>query len=78
VVLQGKLTRDMTPDEVLPFSISKDKAVERFMQWVAKTLRAQGVLRPRQVRQMEGVYYPHFVSRCLVDGRYEGEAGNPR
>jgi DNA-directed RNA polymerase subunit RPC12/RpoP len=74
VVLQGKLTRDMTPDEVLPFSISKDKAVERFMQWVArKRFVPKGFFARKQVGQMEGVYYPHFVSRCLVDGRYEGE-----
>ena len=74
VVLQGKLTADMKPDEVLPFSVSKDKAIERFMQWVAKKrFVPKGFFARDQVRQMEGVYYPHFVTECLLDGRYDGE-----
>ncbi|MCE5343241.1 MAG: hypothetical protein LLF96_06610, partial [Eubacteriales bacterium] len=74
VVLQGKLTADMKPDEVLPFSISQEKAVERFMQWVAKKrFVPKGFFAREQVRHMEGVYYPHFVNRCVVDGSYEGE-----
>jgi len=74
VVLQGKLTADMRPDEVLPFTISKEKAIERFMEWIAKKrFVPRGFFAKEQVRQMEGVYYPHFVTRCVVDGRYEGE-----
>jgi DNA-directed RNA polymerase subunit RPC12/RpoP len=74
VVLQGKLTADMKPDQVLPFSIGKEKAVERFMQWVSKKrFVPKGFFARDQVTRMEGVYYPHFVSRCVVDGRYEGE-----
>ncbi|HNW87340.1 MAG TPA: TFIIB-type zinc ribbon-containing protein [Candidatus Limiplasma sp.] len=74
VVLQGKLTADMKPDQVLPFSISKDKAVSRFMEWVAKKrFVPSGFFARDQVKQMQGVYYPHFVTRCLVNGSYEGE-----
>ncbi len=74
VVLQGKLTADMKPDEVLSFAIGKEKAVERFMQWVSKKkFVPKGFFSRDQISRMEGVYYPHFVSRCVVDGRYEGE-----
>ena len=74
VVLQGKLTADMRPDQVLPFTVSKDKAIERFMQWVSKKrFVPKGFFAREQVRQMEGVYYPHFVTRCVVDGSYTGE-----
>ena len=74
VVLQGKLTADMKPDQVLPFSVSKEKAIEAFMQWVAKKrFVPAGFFARDQVKQMEGVYYPHFVTECKVDGRYDGE-----
>jgi DNA-directed RNA polymerase subunit RPC12/RpoP len=74
VVLQGKLTADMKPDKVLPFSISQEKAVERFMLWVAKKHYVpKGFFAREQVRHMEGVYYPHFITNCEVDGSYEGE-----
>ncbi len=77
VVLQGKLTADMRPDDVLPFSISKDKAIERFMQWVAKKrFVPKGFFAREQVKQMEGVYYPHFVTECDVDATYEGQGQN--
>jgi len=74
VVLQGKLTSDMRPEQVLPFTVSKDKAIERFMHWVSqKRFVPKGFFAREQVRQMEGVYYPHFVTRCVVDGSYTGE-----
>ena len=74
VVLQGKLTADMKPDEVLPFAISREKGVEQFMRWVAKKkFVPSGFFARDQIQQMQGVYYPHFVTKCVVDGRYEGE-----
>lgn len=74
VVLQGKLTADMRPDTVLPFTISQDKAVERFLQWVSKKwFVPRGFFARDQVKLMQGVYYPHFVTQCVVDGSYEGE-----
>lgn len=74
VVLQGKLTADMKPDQVLPFTIGKDKAVERFLAWVRKKrFVPKGFFSKNEVEQMAGVYYPHFVTDCVVDGEYEGE-----
>ncbi|NLI19942.1 MAG: TFIIB-type zinc ribbon-containing protein [Clostridiales bacterium] len=74
VVLAGKLTPDMRPEQVLPFTIGKEKAIDQFMRWVSKKIFVpKGFFARDQVKQMEGVYYPHFVTRCVVDGRYEGE-----
>ena len=74
MVLQGKLTADMKPDQVLPFSVSKEKAIDQFMQWVSKKrFVPSGFFARDRVKQMEGVYYPHFVTKCELDGRYEGE-----
>lgn len=74
VVLQGKLTADMKPDLVLPFSVSKDKAVEHFMSWVKKKrFVPKGFFSRSEIDSMTGVYYPHFITDCTLDGVYEGE-----
>ncbi len=79
VVLQGKLTPDMTPDEVLPFTIDKDEAVQSFMRWVkGKKYVPKAFFSQSQVEMMSGVYYPHFVTDCELDGRVEGEGRNTR
>lgn len=77
VVLQGKLTADMKPDEVLPFTVSKEKAVESFMAWVKKKRYVpHGFFDQAQVATMSGVYYPHFVTECTLDGDFNGEGSN--
>lgn len=77
VVLQGKLTNDMRPDKVLPFSIDKDKAIQTFLAW-AKTKKyiPNAFFQEAQLQTMSGVYYPHFVTECQVDGSVEGQASN--
>ena len=77
VILEGKLTADLRPDKALPFTISKDMAVDRFMQWVSKKkFVPKGFFAKEQVQNIQGVYYPHFVTDCDVDGAYEGEGQN--
>lgn len=77
VVLQGKLTADMKPDAVLPFTISKEKAVESFMKWASsKKYIPKGFFSKEEVSHMSGVYYPHFVTECKLDAKYEGEGQN--
>jgi ribosomal protein L37AE/L43A len=77
IVLEGKLTADMRPERALPFTISKEMAVKRFMQWVAKKkFVPRGFFAKEQVKNIQGVYYPHFVTDCEVDGSYEGEGMN--
>lgn len=77
VVLQGKLTADLKPDAVLPFTIGKDKAVAQFMGWAKKKrFIPKGFFSEAEVNTMTGVYYPHFVSDCTVDGSFSGEGIN--
>ena len=79
VVLQGKLTKDMKPDRVLPFAIGKEKAVDTFMGWAKKKrFIPTGFFNENEVKTMQGVYYPHFVADCTVDGVFDGEGRNTR
>ena len=79
VVLEGKLTSDMRPDAVLPFTVDKEKAVETFMNWVKrKRFVPKAFFKEAQIEAMTGVYYPHFVTSCEVDASVEGEGRNIR
>jgi len=77
VVLQGKLTADMRPDKVLPFTIGKEKAVETFMGWVQKKKYVPTAFFSKsQVEKMNGVYYPHFVNQVDVSAVFTGTGVN--
>ena len=74
VVLQGKRSDDMRPDGVLPFAIDQQKATTSFMDWVRrKRFVPKGFFSEQQVREMTGVYYPHFVTDCEAEGAIDGE-----
>jgi len=77
VVLQGKLTDDMRPDSVLPFTIDREKAASSFMNWVkSKRYVPKGFFSRDQIQNLTGVYYPHFVTRCEAEGVLQGTASN--
>lgn len=78
VVLQGKLTDDMRPEKVLPFSIDKSKAVDRFLSWVEKKRYVpKGFFSREQVESLiQGVYFPYFIYDCSVNGELTGEGKN--
>lgn len=77
VVLQGKITDDLRPDTVLPFTIDKARAVKTFMDWVrTKRYVPKAFFSQAQVEKMSGVYYPHFVTECDIDGAVDGEGRN--
>lgn len=77
VVLQERLTDEWKPDTVLPFAVDRDEAVERFMKWVkGKRYVPKAFFKQSQIEKMTGVYYPHFVTECTVNGAIEGEGRN--
>ena len=77
VVLQGKLTAGMKPEQVLPFAIGKEDAVKKFMDWAGKKkFIPRAFFSEQGVQEMSGVYYPHFVTECEMDGSFQGEGRN--
>ena len=75
VVMQGKMADDYQPDKVLPFAISREKAISTFMDWVKKKKYVpRNFFKEAQVESMDGVYYPHFVTDCQMDCALDGEA----
>lgn len=62
VVLQSRLTGDFTPDKVIPFEITREDAVRRFLGWTGKKwFIPSNFFSKRQIDTITGVYFPHWV-----------------
>lgn len=61
VVLGGRLSAAFKPDRVVPFALSKDKAVEAFLKMCSgKKFLPKGFASKNQVEKMQGVYFPYW------------------
>lgn len=61
VVLGGRLSGEFKPDRVVPFTISKDKAVEIFLKMCGKKkFLPAGFTGKDQIEKMQGVYFPYW------------------
>ena len=73
VVLNDRLTGNLAPAKVIPFSISKEQAQEAFKKWCKK-----GLLTPRdfmtadRIKNITGLYVPFWLYD--MNGRGEAEA----
>lgn len=77
VVLRGKLEAGHRPDGVLPFAIDREKALSSFLQWVrGKRYVPKDFFNQAQLEHLSGVYYPHYVVDCELDGAVDGEGRN--
>ncbi len=61
VVLGSRLSDAFKPDRVVPFALSKDKAVETFLKLCGKKkFLPAGFTSKKQVEKMQGVYFPYW------------------
>lgn len=75
VVLSGKLKGEYRPDQVIPFSIDKEKALTIFNQWIGhKKYIPKAFYSPEQIEKMTGIYFPYWLFQCRVEGRLDAEA----
>ncbi|OJG67388.1 hypothetical protein RV09_GL002604 [Enterococcus moraviensis] len=73
VVLAGRLTGKFLPEKVLPFSIEKEEAVEKFLAWTKKKwFIPKDFFNKEQIDKMTGVYFPYWVVDAEVDGQMNG------
>ncbi len=74
VVLLGRVADELKPDSVLPFSIGREKAEQTFLSWVkTKRFVPKGFFQEAKLDNVSGVYYPHFISSCDLQGTVDGE-----
>lgn len=61
-LMEDRLTGQHRPDRVLPFQISKEKAVEIFRQWTRKGLLTPGNFSSRNtLEKITGIYVPYWL-----------------
>lgn len=61
VVLGGRLSGKFKPDRVVPFALTKEKAVEKFIEMCKKKwFLAKGFASKKQFEKMSGVYFPYW------------------
>ena len=69
VVLEGRVSGEFLPDRVIPFKISREKAVDAFLSYVRKKKYVpKDFFNEQQIEKMTGVYYPYWLYDTNVDG----------
>lgn len=75
VVLQGRLEGAYLPDAVIPFKISHDEAVERFLAWVKKKrFVPKEFFNAEQIEKLNGVYFPFWDLDYTLDAEMDATA----
>ena len=71
VVLTGRLSGEYLPDRVIPFTIDRKLAVDKFLSYVRKKKFIPGdFFDKEQIRKMTGVYFPYWIYGGSFDGAY--------
>ena len=70
IVLSGKLEGNYTPEEIIPFAVTKEQAVKSFLDYVGKKkFVPKAFFDKKQIESMSGVYFPYWN----IDGYYDGD-----
>lgn len=79
VVLSGRLSGEDKPDYVVPFKISREKALEIFEKWIErKKYVPKEFYSKKQIEKFTGVYFPYLLYTCNVAGRLEADGTKTR
>ncbi|NLF80060.1 MAG: TFIIB-type zinc ribbon-containing protein [Clostridia bacterium] len=74
VVLTGRLEKALQPDQVLPFAVPREQAVEKFLAWCGgKRFVPRDFFRQEQIEKISGVYYPYWMADYQGRAHFEGE-----
>lgn len=73
VVLSDRLTGNLAPAKIIPFTISKEQAQEAFVKWCKKGLLTPGdFMNADRIKNIAGLYVPFWLYD--INGRGEVEA----
>ena len=79
VVLAGRLSGSLKPDKVIPFEITKENAVERFLEWAKKKkFIPHAFFSKDQIEKISGVYFPYWFTDCEMQASLDTTATNLR
>ena len=70
--MAGRLSGEFLPENVLPFTIEKDEAIEKFLAWTKKKwFIPRDFFSKNQIDKLTGVYFPYWVVDAEVDGQLQ-------
>lgn len=74
IVLTDRLTEEFRPDGVIPFTISRAEAEQKFEQYLRKKhFVDRRFFSAEQREQISGVYYPYWITDVKGDASFDGE-----
>ncbi|WP_071131832.1 ATP-binding protein [Enterococcus timonensis] len=74
VVLSGRLSGTFQPEKVLPFAITKEQAVEKFLAWTKKKyFIPKNFFDEKQIQLLTGVYFPYWDVEADLKGQFQGK-----
>ena len=69
VVLEGRLSGDYLPDQIIPFKLDANEARQKLKEFIKKKKYVPKAFADEsQIEKLSGVYYPYWVYDCVVDG----------
>lgn len=79
VVLSGRVSGEFLPDKIIPFSIDKKKATEKFLEYVhSKKFVPRAFFNKQQIEKISGVYFPYWMVDMDLEGSMQAEGRNTR
>lgn len=75
IVLSGRLGGEFCPDMIIPFKITKERALEDFGSWTKKHkfFLAKGFTEQKSLETIKGVYVPYWLADCIVEGHISAD-----
>ena len=79
VILGGRLSGEFLPDKIIPFEITKENAVKKFLEYVGKKkFIPKSFFSKQQIESITGVYFPYWNYSADVENVMQGDARNVR
>lgn len=66
-IIAGRLSGNFKPSQLIPFKITKDRAVESFLKWCKKPLVPKDFKSSAQLEKITGMYIPFWLFDCAVE-----------
>lgn len=69
ITIQSRLSGEFKPDTIIPFSIDKETAKSRFLEWISKKKYVpKDFFSEAQLEKITGVYFPFWYLDCAAQG----------
>lgn len=79
VVLSGRVSGEFLPNKIIPFSVDKKQATDKFLEYVhRKKFVPKAFFNKQQIEKISGVYFPYWMADMDMTGSLQAEGKNLR